>query len=157
LTPEAEKGVDEHLHDSHQKEEEFLLEFYMTAQAAAALLEGAWRPNQNCNNSVREVRKALLETGMLTHLVFDGASVYHNEDGLASVRIALKSSKRVVTIRVTHANGELVAEKILDKTTADNWMAPLVQRILQRYALAAISLHDNKRPVFSRRRRAVVL
>ncbi len=149
--------MDEHLHDDHQKEEEFRLEFYMTAQAAAALLEGAWRPNQNCNNSVREVSKALLEIGLLTDLVFDGASVYHNDNDLASVRIALKSSKRVVTIRVMHADGELVAEKILDKTTADNRMAALVQWILQRYALAAMSLHDNKRPVFLRRRRAVVL
>jgi hypothetical protein len=57
----------------------------------------------------------LLKTRRLLGLAFDAATVYHDPNWHSSVRIVLRSSKRVVTVRVSLSDGALVAEKIADR------------------------------------------
>ena len=97
------------------KEEEFLDEFYNAASIAARLLGEEWEPNPECNDSVRKNQQYFLSTGELNALVFNSASVYHDEKGFSSMQIVLRSSKRLVTVQVRKSNGELIAEKIVDR------------------------------------------
>ena len=100
---------------SYLKEEEFLDEFFNVADKAAQLLNGDWKPNSACTDKARHNRDYFLSTGELYQLTFDSAAVYHDENGFSSVQIILKSSKRIVNVRVRKVNGSLIAEKILDK------------------------------------------
>lgn len=108
--------MSEYMKRYYMKEEEFLDEFHMSAYTASSLLGGEWRPDPSCNDSTRQQREYFRSTGDLRRLVFDGAAVYHDEHGFSHVQIVLKSSERVVNIRVEKINGELVAEKIVDKS-----------------------------------------
>jgi hypothetical protein len=100
---------------SYLKEEEFLDEFGDVANVASKVINGEWQPNYDANDSVRKNHEYFLSTGELTTLVFNGASIYHNASGFSSVRIILKSSKRIVNVRVSEINGKLVGKKIIDK------------------------------------------
>ena len=103
----------------YSKEEEFLDEFHMVAYEAAHLMGDDWHPAPSCNDNMRKQTKYFLSTGELVNLVFDGAAVYHDENGFSSAQITLKSSKRVVTVRVRQVDGKLAAEKLLDKPVID--------------------------------------
>lgn len=107
--------MDEYIKRHYLKEEEFLEEFNDAANVAVKLLDGEWQPNDACNDVVRKNGEYFLSTGELQHLVFDSASVYHDAKGFSSVQIVLRSSKRVVSVRVEKVDDDLVAEKIVDK------------------------------------------
>jgi hypothetical protein len=109
----------EFLKRHYLKEEEFLDEFHMAAYAAAKLMGEDWHPTPSCNDNMRKQTKYFLDSGQQVNLVFDGASVYHDANGFSSAQIILKSSKRLVTARVRQVDGELVAEKLLDKLLTD--------------------------------------
>lgn len=99
----------------YRKEEEFLDEFGGVTSVAAKLLNGEWEPNHHANDAVRENLAYLFSTGEVSHLVFDLAEVYHDKNGFSSVQIILKSSHRLVNVRVRKIDDELVGEKIIDK------------------------------------------
>ena len=105
----------EYLKRNYFREEEFLDEFYNSASIAAQILDGAWVPNPDCNDSTRKNQKYFLSTGRLNSLVFDSAAVYHNAEGFSSVQILLKSSNRGVNVQVKTIGGKLVGKKITDK------------------------------------------
>lgn len=97
------------------KEEEFLGEFGDVASAAAKLLNGEWQPNDTANDAARKNLEYFFSTGEVSNLVFDSASVYHDDKGFSSAQITLKSSRRHVTVRVRKVHGELIEEKIIDR------------------------------------------
>jgi hypothetical protein len=99
----------------YAREEEFLDEFNMRVGAALKILGDDWRPDWQCDDGVRRNREYFLKSGELSQLVFDGASVYHDEDGFSSTQIVLKSSKRLVNVRVSRMGNEFIAEKIMDR------------------------------------------
>ena len=107
--------MSEYMKQMYFKEEEFLDEFFNVANKAAQLLNGDWEPNSACTDKTRHNRDYFLSTGELNQLTFDSAAVYYDENGFSSVQIILKSSKRIVNVRVRKVNGSLIAEKILDK------------------------------------------
>ena len=106
----------EFLKRHYLKEEEFLDEFYDVAAVATKLLDGAWEPNADCDDTDRKEAKYLLSTGELYVLVFKSAAVYHDGNKFSSAQILLESSNRIVNIKVKSIDGELVAEKMVDKT-----------------------------------------
>ena len=99
----------------YNKEEEFLDEFYNVASVAVKILNEEWKPNSHCDENVRKNRKYFLSTGELNALVFDSASVYHDENGFSSVQILLKSSSRIVNVRIKRIDGKFVGEKLIEK------------------------------------------
>jgi hypothetical protein len=81
-------------------------------------MQGAWTPDYRCDDQIRQQRAQQLSAGTQRELVFSGAAVYHLDAHFSSVQIALKSSFRMVNLRVRHgATEELVAEKLLDRAT----------------------------------------
>ena len=108
----------------YSEEEAFLDEFQMVAYEAAALMGEDWHPSPSCNDNLRKQTKYFLSTGELSSLVFDSAAVYHDENGFSSAKIALKSSKRLVTVRVRQVDGKLVAEKLLDELAPNDFSGP---------------------------------
>ena len=98
---------------TYLKEEEFPEGFSAVAMVAAGELNGAWRPNNKCDDAARKIQAYFLSTGKLKQLVFKSAAVYYNPNGFESVQILLESSKRIVNIHV-RVGGKLVAVKILD-------------------------------------------
>jgi hypothetical protein len=107
--------MDEQFKQLYEKEEEFLDEFGASASAASELLNGAWRPNYGANDTTRNNIQYSLSIGAVKSLIFDSASVFHDRNGFSSVQIVLRSSKRVVNVRVRNVEGKLLAEKIIDK------------------------------------------
>lgn len=105
----------EKLKKSYRKEEEFLDEFYNVAAEAASFLQGEWTPNPKCSDETRRNRDYFLSTGDLNSLAFETAEVYHDQDGFSSAQIILRSTKRIVNIRVRMAGDKFVSEKIVDK------------------------------------------
>ena len=99
------------------KEEEFLEEYERIAIAAAKTLNGEWQPNYTANDSVRRNQEYFFSTGAIENLVFDSAWVYHDNNGFSSAQIILKSSRRLVNVRVKVINDELIGEKIVDRPT----------------------------------------
>lgn len=99
----------------YQKEEEFLDEFSDVAMEAAKILNNEWQPDYDCDDGARKNRDYFFSTGQLYYLTYDGAAVYHDQGRFSSAQIMLKSSKRIVTVRVKMENGNLIAEKIIDK------------------------------------------
>ena len=97
------------------KEEKFLDDYPGVAEAASKFLQGVWEPNYSCDDRVRHNQTYFLESGELRDLVFDMAAVYHDQDGLSSVQIVLKSSTSVVTVRVSRTDDGYSAEKIVDR------------------------------------------
>jgi hypothetical protein len=101
---------------SIRKEEEFLEQFPNAVSIANKLLKDEWKPNYLANDKSRNIIKYFLTTGEVENLVFDSASIYHNERGFSSLQLLLRSSKRRVTIRVEKKNGKWNGEKIFDKS-----------------------------------------
>ncbi|HHT9151743.1 MAG: hypothetical protein HY607_06045 [Planctomycetes bacterium] len=99
----------------YQNEEEFLDEFSDVATQVVRCLNNEWKPDYCCDDGTRKNREYFCSTGELYSLTFDGAAVYHDQNGFSSVQIILKSSKRTVTVLVKLENGKLTAEKIIDK------------------------------------------
>ena len=92
------------------------MRFGDSASAAAGALEGAWRPQYDCDDRARQQRAYFISTGELTWLVFDSAAVFENESGVfSSVQITVRTAKRIVTVRVAHHPDGATAEKIIDK------------------------------------------
>ena len=105
----------EYMKRHHSKEEEFLDEFYGAAVVASKLLESAWSPDPHCDDASRKNRDYFLKSGELHQLTFSSGTVYHDGNGFSSVQIVLESCDRIVTVRVSLIDGELVGEKIVDK------------------------------------------
>jgi len=105
----------EYLKRHYLKEEEFLEEFYDVAVVAAKLVDDAWRPNPDCNDSSRRNLDYFLSSGQLNDLFFRSAAVYHDTNKFSSVQIVLESSQRIVTVKVKSEDGNLVGEKLVDK------------------------------------------
>jgi hypothetical protein len=105
----------EHVRRYYHREEEFLNEFPFVVSAAVNLLNGGWEPDYFCDDASRQNLAYLLSTGGLVSLSFDGAAVYHDARGFSSAQIVLKSSTRIVTVRVRKDGNDLVAEKVVDK------------------------------------------
>jgi hypothetical protein len=114
--------LDEHHVRYYTREEEFLDHFHMVAWEAQKLLGEDWHPESNCDDKIRKSREYFLKTGQLNGLVFDGAAIYHSSDGFfSSAQIILKSSTRVVNLRVRKLNdNKFAAEKILDKAVEED-------------------------------------
>jgi hypothetical protein len=100
---------------NYLKEEEFLEMFYDVACVVEKILDEEWKPNSYCDDSIRKNQQYFLSTGELNSLIFDSASIYHDEKGFSSAQIVLRSSKRLVTVRVKSVNGKLIGEKIVDR------------------------------------------
>lgn len=113
--PDAPHPVTEHQKRHYLKEEEFLDEFGGVAAVAAKHLQGAWTPDDDCDDGIRKSRQYFLATGELAQLVFDSAAVYHHEGAFSSVQVALRSATRTVTVRVKRAGEDLIAETIVDR------------------------------------------
>jgi transcriptional regulator with GAF, ATPase, and Fis domain len=111
--------MNEHFTRNYLKEEDFLDEFYDLAGKAAALLNDEWCPNESCDDATRQSQRYLLSTDDLPNLIFDSAALYSDINGLSSVKIVLKSSRRVVVVAVKRTGGEFVAEKISDRTEGE--------------------------------------
>jgi hypothetical protein len=108
--------VHEQLKHYYVREEEFLDHFEPGAIVAARLMQGAWAPDYRCDDAVRHERERRLQEGTQRDLVFAGAAVYHVGSEFSSVQIALKSSTRMVNVRVRHGTTEeLVAHKVVDR------------------------------------------
>ena len=102
------------------KEEQFLEEFDSGGVISAILGvidRDAWRPEYDANDETRRKNEYTLKEGFFPDtFFFDGAALYHQGGQFSSVQVILKSSKRVVTIRVSRdENNELNAQKIVDK------------------------------------------
>jgi hypothetical protein len=107
--------MEEYFDRNYLKEEEFLDGFGGCASAAAALLNGEWRPNYRCDDQTRRNQNYFKSSGELSRLVFESAASFHNVDGFSSVQIVLCSSTRKVTVRVRRTDSDLIAEKIVDR------------------------------------------
>ena len=107
--------MNEFMKKYYLKEEEFLDEFSDVAIEAAKVLNNEWEPDYNCDDDTRKNREYFSSTDQLYSLTYDGAAVYHDQGRFSSVQITLKSSTRIVTVRVKMENGNLIAEKIVDK------------------------------------------
>jgi hypothetical protein len=84
----------EYMKRHYLKEEEFLDEFFNVASVASKLLNGAWEPNTHSNDSIRHSHKYFLSNGILHTLIFNSASVYHDENRFfSSVQLLLESSQ----------------------------------------------------------------
>lgn len=107
----------ERLRRYYPREEEFLRDYDECATAAASLLDWAWHPREDCDDVARQQQNYFLSTGELTVLMFDGAAVYQDAGGrFTSAQVVLKSSIRVVTIRVRDVEGALQAERVVDRS-----------------------------------------
>jgi hypothetical protein len=107
--------TDEHMHRHYTREEDFLAEFYNLAPAAAAAVGNEWYPKPDCDDEQRKQDKYFLSTGELTQLAFDGATSYHSSKGFSSVVIVLRSSKRLVSVRVRPKGKSYVATIEFDR------------------------------------------
>jgi hypothetical protein len=109
--------MDEILHRNFRREEEFVEKFRSSAWKASQLLDGAWKPQSNCDDTERNQCKHRLLIGKQSHLVFKSATVYHDPGNRAftSARIFLESSSRIVEVRVKKEHDRLVARTILDR------------------------------------------
>lgn len=92
----------------YTREEDFLLEYPATAQAAARYLSDQWRLGPPRSD---RARKTMWREG----LRFECALVDDDDRGFLSVQIYLKSSKRLVVVLVERVENTLVTEKIIDR------------------------------------------
>jgi hypothetical protein len=107
--------VDEQPYRYYNKEEEFLGEFYNLAPAAALAVGNEWLPRNDCDDGARQQQRYFLSTGELSQLVFDGAEVYRSSKGFSSAVIFLRSSKRLVSVRVRPKGKSYVAKVEVDR------------------------------------------
>jgi hypothetical protein len=97
-------------------ESEFFDEFHNEAAKASQFMGEEWSPSYDISEKEKESLNYLLSTNKLHDLVFDSAAIYQKNGRFSSVQIVLKSSFRVVTVRVKELDNELVAEKVVDKS-----------------------------------------
>ena len=101
------------------KEEEFLDDFPGAGSAVSQAVDGEYEPNYDCNDQTRDNIKYFMKSGELSSLTFDGASIYHEEGCFSSAQVVLKSSNRVVTVRIRPSKEKKLVystEIIVDKT-----------------------------------------
>jgi hypothetical protein len=67
-----------------------------------------------CNERERQRRQYALAAGQLEQLTFDGAAIFYAHGQLSSLQIELRSSRRVVFVRIWWEGGQVTVEKILD-------------------------------------------
>jgi hypothetical protein len=112
-------GGNEFMHRYYEKEEEFLDDYGDVAAVASKLLGDEWSPNYNCDDRDRHNRDYFLSSGEQKSLVFHSGVVFHTGKLFSSAQVSLQSSSRVVTVRVSEdKNGELIAEKIVDRAAS---------------------------------------
>lgn len=105
----------EYLKRLYAREEQFLEEFSDCAVVASKILNGDWEPNFGCDDRTRNNQNYFLPLGQLRQLVFESAAVMYDGNSFSSVQVVLRSSKRIVTVRVVRVDTELIAEKIVDR------------------------------------------
>ena len=105
----------EYLKQLYAREEQFLDEFGDCAAVASKILSGDWEPNFGCDDSTRNNQNYFLPLGQLRQLVFESAAVMYDGNNFSSVQVVLRSSKRIVTVRIARVGTELIAEKIVDR------------------------------------------
>ena len=101
------------------KEEEFIDDFPGVGPAVSKAVDGDYEPDYDCNDQTRANIKYFLNSGELSSLAFDSASIYHEAGCFSSAQVVLKSSKRVVTVRIKpskEAKLDYSTEIIVDKT-----------------------------------------
>jgi hypothetical protein len=74
-----------------------------------------WRPNYQCGERERQRRQLSLANGQLNKLTFDAAAVFYAHGQLSSLQIELRSSSRVLFVRVRWGDGQAIVEKLLDE------------------------------------------
>jgi hypothetical protein len=110
--------MDEHVHRQYLKEEEFLEAYYGTVDAVLPQLPHHWQPNYQCNDAVRDRRARPLAAGQLAELTFDSGVLFHNREGLSSIRLYLRSSARFLVARIHWVGAETRVEILADLTNA---------------------------------------
>jgi hypothetical protein len=106
----ARKIMDEHVHRQYLKEEEFLEMYYGLVDAVLPQIDEVWQPNYGCNDQARQHRDLLLATDRLAQLTFDSAVIFHGRQGLSSIRLYLRSSARLLIVRIKWVEGETRVE-----------------------------------------------
>src|SRR5687768_10995422 len=89
-------------------EEDFLEEWYATVEAVLQHLPHAWQPNFQCDDRARAERDQLLARGQLATLTFDSAVIFYDKDVFSSIQLYLRSSARLVIVRVRWAGAEMM-------------------------------------------------
>lgn len=102
------------------KEEEFLDHFPGAGPAVSKAVNGDYKPHYDCSDKARANTNYFLESGQLMSLSFDCAFIYHEAGCFSSAQVVLKSSKRVVTVRIRPSketklvyNTEIIVDKTL--------------------------------------------
>jgi hypothetical protein len=98
----------------YRKEEEFLEDFYLAVEELLPRLDADWKPNFQCNDRERERRRLALVAGKLDQLVFDEAVVGHNRQGFSSLDVHLRSSNRLLIVRIRWNSSGMIVKKRLD-------------------------------------------
>lgn len=88
----------------YMKEEEFLDDFPGAGPAVSQAVGGDYEPDYDCNDKIRANINYFLKSGELSVLAFDRASIYYEAGCFSSAHVVLKSSKRVVTVRIKPSN-----------------------------------------------------
>ena len=99
----------------YRKEEEFLDEFPGVGPAVSEAVAGEYEPDYGADDDARSNVEYLLKSGELSVLAFDSASVFHENDRFSSVQVSLRSSKRIITVRVVPIEKSYKTEIIVDK------------------------------------------
>jgi hypothetical protein len=102
---------------SYYKEEEFLDEFSEMGYEASRHLNGDWEPNSSCSDTSRHNRDYFYKSGELSRLTFFDADVFHTGRFFSSVVIHLKSSTRIVSVRIRSIDDRLIATTEFDRPT----------------------------------------
>jgi hypothetical protein len=98
----------------YRKEEEFLEDFYLAVEELLPRLDADWQPNFRCDDRERERRRLCVATGKLDRLVFDEAVVGHNRQGFSSFDLHLRSSSRLLIVRIRWDKSGMLVERRLD-------------------------------------------
>lgn len=107
--------MDERMVKVFKKEEEFLDEFGDVASVAAKFLDHEWTPSETADDARRATLEYFYSTNEVKDLNFDSAEVFHLGNQFSSVQIILKSSSRLVNVKVKLVGDKLIAEKVVDK------------------------------------------
>ena len=105
-------GMDAYVTRLYRKEEQFLEDWYLAVDEPR--LGADWRPNFQCNDLERWKRHLQLQAGQLDALTFDEAVIFHDKGQFASLQLRLRSSARLMVVRVRWVP-EMVVETLLDR------------------------------------------